>query len=128
MELALPSAAGLERMDTRDIVLAAQRQLALARRGNEAAATERSIIRRRTSRLARAKRQAWTFALIAALVGGALQVFRAVGGDAAANLMAVGGGTIVGVARGRNWSASEVPGRQHRPGGGGFHHHSRTPR
>ncbi|MCW3049163.1 MAG: hypothetical protein JWO74_3447 [Solirubrobacterales bacterium] len=98
-ELVRPGDAALERMSIREIALAGQRELALVRRAQEAAATERTVIRRRTSRLARAKRQAWTMAVLAALTAGLFQVFRVItAGDAAADGVAVAAAVIAAVA------------------------------
>jgi hypothetical protein len=91
----LPGVA-LERLSARELALAAHREVGLARRAREAVATERSVVRRRTSRLARAKRRAWTAGVFAALISVAYQAGRlATVGSAAADGVAVSGAAIV---------------------------------
>jgi hypothetical protein len=94
----LPGVA-LERLSPREVALAAHREVSLVRRAQEAVATERSVIRRRTSRIARAKRRAWVAGVVAALISVAYQVARMTTvGSAAADGVAVGGAAIVALA------------------------------
>jgi hypothetical protein len=99
MALVRLGGAALEAMSTREVALVGQQELDLARRARQAAATERAVIRRRTSQLARAKRQAWIMCVVAALAAGLYQIFKvATAGHATADGIGISFAIIVAVA------------------------------